>query len=63
LHGLPKRESQRPFLTSEGCIVIDNQSLMALAKQVGPGSNMILSQRELQWMPLAQQQAHTTELR
>lgn len=63
LHGLPKREAQRPFLTSEGCIVIDNQSLTALAKQIGPGSTMILSQQELQWLPLAQQQAQTADLK
>lgn len=51
LHGLPKLEKERPFLTSEGCVVIDNDSLVALADEIGAGATMVLSSEELQWVP------------
>ncbi len=50
LHGLPKQSQQRPFLASEGCIVIDNQSLQALAGEIGPGATIVLSSEELHWV-------------
>ena len=50
LHGLPKDAQQRPFLTSEGCIVIDNQSLAALVGEIGPGATIVLSSQELHWV-------------
>jgi len=56
LHGLPKQEAQRPFLASEGCIVIDNQSLAALANEIGAGATLVLSPSELQWAPLGRSQ-------
>ena len=55
LHGLPKVERQRPFLTSEGCVIIDNDSLVALGDEVEGGVMMVLSPRELRWVSLQQQ--------
>ncbi|MES2606153.1 MAG: L,D-transpeptidase family protein, partial [Pseudomonadota bacterium] len=55
LHGLPKLEAQRPFLTSEGCVVIDNESLAALADEIGAGATVVLSSQELEWVPNARQ--------
>ena len=51
LHGLPKFEKERPFLTSEGCVVIDNDSLLALGDEVSAGTTVVLSNDELQWVP------------
>ncbi len=62
LHGLPKQAQQRPFLTSEGCIVIDNRSLDALAREIGPGTTMVLSSQELQWVAPSQQDQRRTSL-
>lgn len=55
LHGLPKAEEQRPFLTSEGCVIIDNISLAALTDEIGTGATLVLSPRELRWVPLGRQ--------
>lgn len=55
LHGLPKVEKQRPFLASEGCVIIDNDSLVALSDEIEGGVMMVLSPRELRWVPLRQQ--------
>lgn len=63
LHGLPKLEKQRPFLTSEGCIVIDNQSLAALSEEIDAGATMVLSNQELRWLPLDRNNSKTVSLK
>lgn len=63
LHGLPKQAQQRPFLASEGCIVIDNKSLAALASEIGPGDTMVLSTNELAWVPRKQAKEHGGSLK
>ena len=62
LHGLPKQAQQRPFLSSEGCIVIDNQSLQALASEIGPGTAIVLSPQALQWVDARQQDKRRASL-
>ena len=63
LHGLPKAEEQRPFLTSEGCVIFDNISLAALTDEIGTGATLLLSPRELRWVPLGRkrQQLHSLQ--
>lgn len=52
LHGLPKHAEQRPLLDSDGCIVIDNDSLAALAGEILPGSTWLVASPEpLRWVP------------
>jgi hypothetical protein len=54
LHGLPKGEVQRSFLASEGCVVIDNDSLLSLRDDITASNSLIvLSQSKLQWMLLS----------
>ncbi len=37
LHGLPKHIDQRPLLDSDGCVVIDNDSLLSMNQYIVPG--------------------------
>jgi hypothetical protein len=41
LHGLPKHVTERPFLDSDGCVVIDNANIEALAGLVSTGVTQI----------------------
>ncbi len=63
LHGLPKSEEQRPFLASEGCVVIDNTSFAGLAGEVTAGETLILlSTGELEWVPQQELRSAADEL-
>lgn len=63
LHGLPKDVTERPFLDSDGCIVIDNQSLLELAGVVATGATqVVMSQRPIQWVSIATQEQKRAEL-
>ncbi len=56
LHGLPKNVSERPFLDSDGCIVIDNESLEELTGIVATGvTQVVMSQRPIEWVAAATQ--------
>lgn len=51
LHGLPKNVTQRPLFDSDGCVVVDNDSLQALALEVEPGrTHLMISRRPIQWL-------------
>jgi murein L,D-transpeptidase YafK len=57
LHGLPKNVSERPFLDSDGCVVIDNQSLEELAGVVATGvTQVVLSKQPIKWVAATAQE-------
>lgn len=57
LHGLPKNVTERPFLDSDGCVVIDNANLEELAGIVSTGvTQVILSQQPINWVATATQE-------
>jgi murein L,D-transpeptidase YafK len=63
LHGLPKDVAERPFLDSDGCVVIDNLNLEELAAVVNTGvTQVVMSQRSIQWVALAAQEQQRAEL-
>jgi murein L,D-transpeptidase YafK len=63
LHGLPKDVNERPFLDSDGCIVIDNISLQELTGIVATGvTQVIMSQRSIEWVAAATQQQKSVQL-
>jgi len=52
LHGLPKDVDSRPLLDSDGCVVVDNDTLVALAAYITTGqTHIILADSPLQWVP------------
>jgi murein L,D-transpeptidase YafK len=52
LHGLPKDTTERPLLDSDGCIVIDNESLLLLEANINPGQTLIvMSPDSITWIP------------
>lgn len=52
LHGLPKHVGERPLLDSDGCIVVDNESLVSLADNIRTGETwIVMSGEELRWVP------------
>jgi murein L,D-transpeptidase YafK len=63
LHGLPKDVAERPFLDSDGCIVIDNTSLAELTGIVATGvTQVIMSQHSLEWVAATTQQQKRAQL-
>lgn len=57
LHGLPKTVTERPFLDSDGCVVIDNANLEALAGIVTTGvTQVVLSEHPIRWVAVATQE-------
>ena len=57
LHGLPKHITERPFLDSDGCVVIDNANLEALAGIVSTGvTQVVMSQQPINWVAMAAQE-------
>jgi murein L,D-transpeptidase YafK len=63
LHGLPKEAQQRPFLASEGCVVVDNRSLLSLASEIDVGDTVVvLSTKPIQWVPLYEQSLQARSL-
>lgn len=50
LHGLPKDTQQRPLLDSDGCVVVDNNSLLDLAAYIQTGATyIVLSENDIEW--------------
>ena len=61
LHGLPKNTEQRPLLDSDGCIVIDNESLGELQDNIVAGHTwIVMSPSSIKWIPAA---THKSERR
>lgn len=57
LHGLPKDVTERPFLDSDGCVVIDNPNFEELKGIVDAGvTQVIMSQQPIEWVPVAAQE-------
>lgn len=58
LHGLPKHVGERPLLDSDGCIVVDNQSLLNLAGNISAGDTwIVMSPDDIRWVASASQLA------
>lgn len=52
LHGLPKDVDTRPLQDSDGCVVIDNDSLQAMHEFIKTGiTHLVLSEKPLSWVP------------
>jgi murein L,D-transpeptidase YafK len=49
LHGLPKGVESRPLLDSDGCVVVDNQSLGLLKPLIQPGETMVVLAEGIEW--------------
>ncbi|MDT8398970.1 MAG: L,D-transpeptidase family protein [Pseudomonadales bacterium] len=57
LHGLPKNLDERPFLDSDGCVIIDNDSLQEMAAYIDTGvTHIILSEDAIEWQPISDAQ-------
>lgn len=50
LHGLPKGIEQRPLMDSDGCVVVDNQSLTFLDDYIVPGDTLVVLANEFNWI-------------
>jgi len=50
LHGLPKGTEARPLLDSEGCVIIDNQTLEQFAPYIAAGESLIVLAESLEWV-------------
>lgn len=53
LHGLPKGVTSRPRFDSDGCVVIDNPTLMSLAKYIDIGSTRMILAENLDWVSIS----------
>lgn len=63
LHGLPKNVSERPLLDSDGCVVIDNNSLLQMMHYIDTGRTpVIMTESQLEWVPLQSETARTESL-
>ena len=63
LHGLPKNVSERPLLDSDGCVVIDNNSLLQMMNYIETGRTpVILTESPLEWVPLQSEVIRTESL-
>lgn len=50
LHGLPKGVTSRPMFDSDGCVVIDNTTLVSLAEYIDIGSTRMILAETLDWV-------------
>lgn len=63
LHGLPKDVTERPFLDSDGCVVIDNASLQELEAVIATGvTQVVISQQAIKWVAATSQELKRAEL-
>lgn len=63
LHGLPKGMDSRPFLDSDGCVVIDNDSLQEMQQYITTGiTHMVLSDEPLSWVSSHQAESRSAQL-
>lgn len=56
LHGMPKGVSSRPRLDSEGCVVLDNDSMLQMDDYVVTGESLVVLAPSLEWLPSAKEQ-------
>lgn len=50
LHGSPDGSDPRPLLDSDGCVVVDNESLNFLESYIIPGQTPIVLGKQLEWV-------------
>jgi murein L,D-transpeptidase YafK len=50
LHGLPKGTEKRPPLDSEGCVIIDNQTLKQFSPFIETGESLFVLAESLNWL-------------
>ncbi len=63
LHGLPSNTPQRPLLDSDGCVVIDNPTLLQMAAYINTGRTpIILTEEDIRWRPMAEVEAERRDL-
>ena len=63
LHGLPKHVGERPLLDSDGCIVVDNDSLLDLAANIRTGDTwIVMSAEAMHWVEASTQRERRASL-
>ncbi len=62
LHGTPSDTFSRPPKASDGCVVLANQDLDALAKNLQPGLTPVIISDKVEWLSLDDWQAERTSL-
>ncbi|MFC5300663.1 L,D-transpeptidase family protein [Azospira restricta] len=62
LHGTPSDTFSRPPKASDGCVVLANQDLDALAKNLQPGLTPVIISNEIEWLSLDDWQAERESL-
>ena len=62
LHGTPSDTFSRPPKASDGCVVLANQDLDALAKNLQPGLTPVIISNEIEWLSLDDWQKERTAL-
>ncbi|NMG34170.1 L,D-transpeptidase family protein [Azoarcus sp. TTM-91] len=62
LHGTPSDTYARPPKASEGCVVLANQDLSALANYIEPGLTPVIISNEIEWLSLDDWQAQRSSL-
>jgi len=62
LHGLPKGVDSRPPRDSDGCVVIDNNNLSALADYITTGDTYVVIDKELKWQSLVETQKSVADI-
>lgn len=50
IHGLPKGVTSRPLLDSDGCVVLDNETLNLLKPVLKPRETMVVLAEDLEWL-------------
>lgn len=50
LHGLPKGIDSRPLRDSDGCVIIDNASILQMDQYVTAGKSLVVLARSLEWL-------------
>jgi murein L,D-transpeptidase YafK len=59
LHGLPKGVSSRPLLDSDGCVVIDNESIEQMDAFITAGESLLVLAKSLTWLAPGEEQSGT----
>ncbi|MBS3917235.1 MAG: L,D-transpeptidase family protein [Sulfuritalea sp.] len=62
LHGTPSDTFSRPPKASDGCVVLANQDLDALAKNLQVGTTPVIISNSIEWLSLDDWQAERTSL-
>lgn len=62
LHGTPSNTFSRPPRASDGCVVLANTDLNALAKNLQPGLTPVIISNQIEWLSLDDWQTERTAL-